>query len=113
MLDLLSSRLSTCQSPSGKTHKNEWNKFSRQCLDRSKFPASLAGHCLQNKQDLFNVWLENDGDWGKVQLQYERTLKSTKEFKKGRKGMKARDIISAYGEEKLVCQSSIHVFLIS
>jgi len=106
-MDLLSSSLSTCQPHSGTTHKNEWNKFSRQCLDRAKFPASLAAHCLTGKQDLFNVWLENNGDWGKVELQYQRTVKSTREFKKGRKGMKAREIISTYGEEKLVCQPSM------
>ena len=70
-------------------------------MDRAKFPASLATHCLQNKVDLFNVWLENGCDWGKTALTYERKTSSTRKFKKGRKGMKARDIIALYGEEKL------------
>ena len=29
--------------------------FSRQCLDRKKFPASLAQHVLKNKTDVLNV----------------------------------------------------------
>ena len=70
-------------------------------MDRAKFPASLATHVLQNKLDLFNVWLENNGDWGKTALTDERKTSCTRKFKKGRKGMKSRDIIALYGEEKL------------
>lgn len=83
----------------GTTHKNEWNKFSRQCLDRTKFPIALASHCLANKQDVFQEWLEAQGDWSKVELAFERRVSAKSKFKKGRKGMKARDIITAYGEE--------------
>lgn len=55
------------------------------------------------------------GDWSKVAVSFERKVSSKKEFKKGRKGMKPRDILSTYGEEKLVlslrvCLSFLSVF---
>jgi len=67
----------------------------------SKFPVALAGHCLQNKVDLFNEWLQAGGDWSKVELNYQRKVTSSREFKKGRKGMKPRQILATYGEENL------------
>lgn len=82
----------------GKTNKPAWNKFSRQCMDRRKFPAQLATHFLNSKVDLFNEWLSCSEDWSKVVLNYERRVEDTKKFKKQRKGMKGRDIIAAYGE---------------
>lgn len=51
---------------------------------------------------MFREWLSGGGDWSKVAVAFERKVSSKKEFKKGHKGMKPRDIISTYGEEKLV-----------
>ena len=87
--------------PAGTSNKAEWDKFSRQCLDKRKFPAELATHFLQSKVCLFNEWLSCGGDWNKVVLNYERKVEDKRKFKKQRKGMKARDIIAAYGETSL------------
>ena len=48
-----------------RTHKAEWDKFSRQCIDRKKFPCTLAAHYLRDKTDLFRQWLQQSGDWSK------------------------------------------------
>ncbi|CAE7632499.1 unnamed protein product, partial [Symbiodinium sp. CCMP2592] len=48
-----------------KTHKNEWNQFSRQCLDKKKCTTSMAAHVERNKLDMFRRWLECGGDWEK------------------------------------------------
>ena len=47
------------------SHKPEWDRFSRQCIDRKKFPCSLASHYLRDKTDLFREWLQQSGDWSK------------------------------------------------
>jgi len=49
--------------------------------------------------NLFQEWLSHGGDWKKVSLVYERLTKESRSFKKGRKGMKERDILAAYGPE--------------
>ena len=70
-------------------------------MDRKKFPSNLANSFLSNKVDLFNEWLNAGGDWEKVSLSYERKTAERRKVKKQRKGMKARDIIAAYGEKSL------------
>lgn len=70
-------------------------------MDRKKFPSNLANSFLSNKVDLFNEWLNAGGDWEKVSLSYERKMAERRKVKKQRKGMKARDIIAAYGEKSL------------
>ena len=82
------------------TNKADWDKFSRQCLDKKKFPVELATHFLKDKVCLFNEWLSCGGDWSKVALVYERKVEDKRKFKKQRKGMKGRDIIAAYGETR-------------
>lgn len=82
------------------TNKADWDKFSRQCLDKKKFPAELATHFLKDKVCLFNEWLSCGGDWSKVSLVYERKVEDKRKFKKQRKGMKGRDIIASYGETR-------------
>ena len=47
------------------THKPQWDKFARQCLDRKKFPSGLASHYIKDKVDLFRQWLQHGGDWAK------------------------------------------------
>ena len=86
---------------SGTTNKKEWDMFSRQCLDRKKFPASLAQHVLKNKTDVFNEWLECGGAWEKVALVFERKVSQSREVKKGRGGMKRREILQKYPKESL------------
>ena len=95
-------------SISGTTHKREWDKFSRQVLDRQKFPVSLASYCLQSKTDLFNDWLECSGDWSRVELNYQRRVSTNNKYKKGRRGMKPREIIKQYGEENLGDVSKVY-----
>jgi hypothetical protein len=35
-------------------------------------PSYLAGEFLNNRNDLFNHWLENSEDFAKVEMMYER-----------------------------------------
>lgn len=50
---------------------------------------------------MFREWLSAGGDWRKVSLVYERKASEARKFKKGRKGMKERDIMALYGEKTL------------
>ena len=50
---------------------------------------------------MFREWLAAGGDWEKVSLVYERKASEARRFKKGRKGMKERDILALYGEKTL------------
>ena len=49
----------------GSNCKSDWDKFSRQCLDRKRFPISLAAHYQRDKLDLFRSWLSANEDWSK------------------------------------------------
>lgn len=49
----------------GSSHKLQWDKFCRECLNRKKFPVALAGAYIKNKTNLFRNWLEMSGDWDK------------------------------------------------
>lgn len=46
-----------------RTHKAEWDKYSRQCMNRKLFPCSLASHYLKDKTCLFREWLQHGMDW--------------------------------------------------
>ena len=85
--------------PNSVSHRNEWKKFSRQCLDRKKFPAELASHVLKSKTDVFAEWLKADEDWSKVKLIFERRSEEVRSFKKKRGGMKRREIEQRYPGE--------------
>ena len=87
--------------PNSITNKREWDTFSRQCLDRKKFPVSLAGHVLKSKLDVFQEWMKASGDWSAVALTFERKVTESRRFKKKRGGMKKRDIEKAYPAESL------------
>ena len=93
--------------PNSVTHRNEWKKFSRQCLDRKKFPSELAGHVLKSKTDVFAEWLKADEDWSKVTLVFERRAEEVRSFKKSRGGMKKREILAKYPSESLGSFKSI------
>ncbi|CAE7837005.1 unnamed protein product [Symbiodinium sp. CCMP2592] len=82
------------------TNKREWDVFSRQCLDRKKFPVSLASHLQRDKTDLFNLWLDNNQDLQKVAIVVERSVEQKTTSRSGFEASKARDIIKMYGETK-------------
>ena len=95
----------TISPKQGVSHKNEWNKFNRQCGDRKVFPASLAANFLQSKLNLFREWLRCGGEWEKVQFNIERKVSEQRKVKKIRKGVKQRDLVATYGEKLLKCIS--------
>lgn len=83
-----------------KTHKPQWDKFSRQCIDRRKFPCTLAAHFLRDKTDLFRCWLAQSEDWSKVEVVMQRKAEKVTTNRKEREGTKARDILKKYPKEK-------------
>ena len=82
------------------THKAEYDKFCRQCLDRKKFPVSLAPHFVKNKLDLFRGWLEVSQSWSRLEVEFDRRAERKLTSKKSRAGIKARDILKMYPKEK-------------
>ncbi|CAK9025439.1 unnamed protein product, partial [Durusdinium trenchii] len=71
------------------THKAEYDKFSRQCLDRKKFPVSLAPHYMKDKLDVFRAWLQASEQWDAVEVIYER-----------RAERRSKDLYHKYPKEK-------------
>ena len=82
------------------THKAEYDKFSRQCLDRKKFPVSLAPHYMKDKLDVFRAWLQASEQWDAVEVIYERRAERRSKSKKSRAALKARDLYHKYPKEK-------------
>ncbi|CAK9103962.1 unnamed protein product [Durusdinium trenchii] len=78
----------------------EYDKFCRQCLDRKKFPLSLAPHFVKNKLDLFRGWLEVSQSWSRLEVEFDRRAERKLTSKKSRAGIKARDILKMYPKEK-------------
>jgi len=50
----------------GTTHRVEWAAFTREIKNRAKFPIALSDHLQRDKNDLFNLWLENDKSLNKL-----------------------------------------------
>ena len=88
------------------SHKVEWDKFSRQCINKKLFPASLASHYLKDKLDLFRVWLTESQDWSNVEVAFERRTEKKTTSTKQRAGTKHRDLVTIYGKDKAddLCQ---------
>lgn len=83
-----------------KTHKAEYDKFCRQCLDRKRFPTKLASHVIKDKLDVFRQWLMCSEVWENVVVEFERRAERRSTSCKQRSGMKARDIYKKYPKEK-------------
>ena len=81
-------------------HKVEYDRFSRQCLDRKKFPVSLAAHFVKDKLDVFRAWLSCGEKWERVEVEFERRAERKSSSKKSRSGTKARDLYKKYPKEK-------------
>lgn len=96
----------------GKSHKAQWDKFSRQCLDRKQFPIALASHVLKNKNDVFVAWLEAGGDWSKVEMTFQRKASDIREVTRSRGGMKKREILKNYPEKSLILPLLVFYFLL-
>ena len=61
------------------THKAEYDKLCRQCLDRKKFPVSLAPHFVKNKLDLFRGWLEVSQSWSRLEVEFDEDFPNDEE----------------------------------
>ena len=46
----------------GRTNKKEWDTFSREVVNKKKFPVRLSEHLARDKVDLFNLWLQHGKD---------------------------------------------------
>ena len=53
---------SPCLPIQGRTNKKEWDTFSREVLNKKKFPVRLSEHLARDKVDLFNLWLAHGKD---------------------------------------------------
>lgn len=100
------------QANPGVSHKKEWDKFNRQCLDRKKFPIAMAQHVLKNKNDVFAEWIAAGGEWEKVSMVFERKVSDVRQVKNSRGGMKRRDILLKYPKESLGYATSVSVFFV-
>ncbi|CAL1166148.1 unnamed protein product, partial [Cladocopium goreaui] len=88
------------QRANSRTNKKEWDTFSREVLNKKKFPVRLSEHLARDKVDLFNLWLAHGKDLHEVALHVERTAETVNRTASGREGMKLRDIEAKYPPEK-------------
>ncbi|CAK9076382.1 unnamed protein product, partial [Durusdinium trenchii] len=84
----------------GKTNKKEWDKFDRQTKSSLKFPPSLQPMLKTKKVELFNMWLENDMSWDRVQCVVERQQTSSNLSRKEWVAVQAKDLKTRLPEDR-------------
>ncbi|CAK9040577.1 unnamed protein product [Durusdinium trenchii] len=82
------------------TNKRDWDKFCRQASCRSKFPVALSEHFVNNKLDLFNLWLDNNKSWEKCKVEVERRAELEHQSVRGWEAVQGKDLKKRYTEEK-------------
>ncbi|CAK8988087.1 Uncharacterized protein SCF082_LOCUS1242 [Durusdinium trenchii] len=95
------SRLQVANIRNSVTNKKEWDVFSRQA--KTKMPVELNDAYQQNKNDLFNMWLDNGANeqsWSHCVLEVKRKQKETNEAKKGWQAIQGKVLKQRYSEEK-------------
>ncbi|CAK9086948.1 Uncharacterized protein SCF082_LOCUS41130 [Durusdinium trenchii] len=83
-----------------KTNKKEWDKFDRQTKSSLKFPPSLQPMLKTKKVELFNMWLENDMSWDRVQCVVERQQTSSNLSRKEWVAVQAKDLKTRLPEDR-------------
>lgn len=84
----------------GVTNKREWDKFCRQAGCRSKFPVALSDHFVNNKLDLFNLWLDNGQSWEKCVVEVQRKAELEHQAVRGWEAVQGKELRKRYTEEK-------------
>ena len=79
------------------TDKAAWDAFNRNA--RSKMPHSLADHFSANKTELFNLWLDSDRDWSKVELSAERIQQQKSISSRGYEAVQGKVLRKRYDDE--------------
>lgn len=82
------------------THKLEWDRFARQCANKSVFPISLAGAYKRSKTDLFGAWLDAGMNWDQTQVLVQRRQDSKNLARRQMTGVQAKTLKEKLGEEK-------------
>ncbi|CAL1130603.1 unnamed protein product [Cladocopium goreaui] len=82
------------------TNKKEYDTFCRQIRSSGKFPVSLSDYCQTNRLDLFNVWLDNGGDWDATKVQVERTQSQKNSTVNGWRAVQGKELRPKYTPEK-------------
>ena len=65
-----------------------------------KFPVALSEFAQTNRLELFNLWLDNNGDWDKCTLEVERQHLTKNETTRGWKAVPGKELRSKYTKEK-------------
>lgn len=86
-------------SDSGVTNKLEWDKFMRQTSSR-KFPLALSDYLQSNRSDLFNLWVDSNQDWRKVELKVQRSVENENTATKGWEAVQGKVLREKFTEEK-------------
>lgn len=82
------------------THKREWDRFARQCANKSVFPISLAGAYKRSKVDLFGAWLDAGMKWDQTEVLVQRRQDSKNLARGQMTGIQAKTLKEKLGEEK-------------
>ena len=82
------------------THKKEWDRFARQCANKSVFPVTLAGAYKRPKTDLFAAWLDSGMSWERTEVLIQRRQDSKNLARRQMTGIQAKTLKEKLGEEK-------------
>lgn len=85
---------------SGQTNKKEYDNFCRQIKTSGKFPVALSEYAQTNRLELFNIWLDTNGDWNQCQLEVERKHLTKNETSRGWKAIQGKELRGKYTAEK-------------
>ena len=83
------------QNKSGSTNKKDWDSFVR-----SKGRFKVHEYYEGNKVECFNMWLDCDKNWDRVQLEVERQHEQRVEAERGWVATQGKDIRKTHTEEK-------------
>ncbi|CAK9008792.1 unnamed protein product [Durusdinium trenchii] len=82
------------------THKAQWDKFCREALSRSKFPAELSEYYNTKKTELFNIWMDSGMNWSSCKLAVDRQVSQRNVASKGWHAVQGKTLRQQYTSEK-------------
>ena len=80
------------------SHPKAYKSFLLECKNRKKFPIELADNYQRTPVDLFRLWLDQGGDWGKIKVTVRRGTRKESESRQASGGTKERDM--KYSDDK-------------
>jgi hypothetical protein len=81
------------------SHAKEWAAFTRAACGRKSWVKDISPFYVDDKHDLFNVWLSNNKDMTKCKVVLERRNIKRETFGQGWNFVKKRELLEMYAHD--------------